>query len=216
MAKVNKSTTVDQVIALALRIYKFLRKTVSEYDGDVVQEAILKRDHPFWVALADAANNHLTVPFEFKELSGSRKITINDGRPALQILDSLGDWKTNVNKEAVRILSSMPKGDHSQREEVEIVFLYPTHHVPYERVLEEFKRRGLENASLDDSLRFIGNEPKPELPHVGEYYYNIAFINEATPADTLELGVDGMGCPFLGKASRRSLCYAARRKVEKL
>ncbi len=123
------------------------------------------------------------------------------------------DWKKCLTMDAREILASCYWKQEVAPKEIDLVFLYPTREIAPQLILEEFKVQGWENVALDDALRLIEKWPKMYWVSCGKYKHNIAFINEEDPTKSLELGYDGMGCPFLDKVKHTSLCYSARRKV---
>lgn len=222
MTKEN-DTNPDQIYALSIRIAKRLRRSMKDFDGDLVQAAIINRQDPFWGSLDRLAVSSFTIPFEFREIGEPRRIVVNDGKTVDEIIQQVKDPRVRTHiqgiiwDEAMSVLRSLSLPHGLQSKEVDLVFLYPTREVPDYEVLQEFKRRGWENCAPDDSLRLITcASPTVAINSSSNDRINnknIKFINDTDPLKSLETGYGGMGNQYLRVYESGSVCYAARRKV---
>ncbi len=210
----EKDTTIDQLFALILRLWRFLRKRISEFDGDLFQKVISDRNDPFWKKLDELCEACFTITFKFLEIGEPIRITTDHDKSTHELIKELGSCRLEMTGTATNILDSEVT-NHSASESgisFDIVFLYPTRDISHNEVLAEFQRRGWENAHLKDSLRILIANPEMCLPTSsnGKFIHNICFINERDHDNSIELGVDGMGYAFLARSTRKYLCYAAR------
>lgn len=202
----NKDTSVDQVFALVMRLAKFLRNRISEFDGELFQNVIRQRHHPFWTQLEQLCKSTFTIPFSFTEIGTPSHIS---GRA----------YATSLLLDRILVTQDVQKFFSDLRVTVEIppyeiVYIYPSEEVTDADVLNEFWKRGLSPASPEDCIRHVIEKDLTCIKGP-KYLHNIVFLNTVNPSRSLELGSDAMGCTYLALAkSRISCCYAARRPIQ--
>lgn len=216
MNAVKETTSIDQVIALAIRIYKFLRRLIDNFDGVTVQDAIIHREHPFWGKLCEAAKT-LELPLNFIQLDCVFPIRTGGNRSCIEIINGIvPEWQSRINGTVLAICETTldkPGVESKDVVDYDIVLLYPTKDVPYQQILVEFAKRGWENSCSKDALRVLEDHPDAHIAATtGKYRHYVTFINESNPSESLEIGYDAMGSIFIDPVKRLRGCYAARRK----
>ncbi len=86
-------------------------------------------------------------------------------------------------------------------------------HIDLRVVLEKCELAQLDVGYPDDALRFMEAYPDTCFVNSGRLNLNIVFLNRVDPSASLEIGFDGMCCPFFRRPPRSpspDSCFAIR------